>query len=79
MAITALTHPFATASSSPRAVRFRSVAGRVPGALVAVLVASVDGRAAMGATDPATAAHRQWPGAGHVHVGIERRGGAART
>ncbi len=56
MTVTPLTHPFATVSSSPQAVRIRSVAGRVLGALLAVLVASVDGRAAMAATDPATAA-----------------------
>lgn len=58
MTVTPLTHPFATALSSPRAGRFRSVARRVPGAVVAVLVASVDGRGAMAATDPATEAPR---------------------
>lgn len=61
MTVTQLTHPFATVSSSPRAVRIRSVAGRVPGALALVLVAVVDGRAAMASTDPDTAAPRHRP------------------
>lgn len=63
MTVTPWAHPFAAASSSLGVGRVRSVARRVPGALVAVLVASVDGRAAMAATDPATAAPRVGTGA----------------